>query len=352
MKQAKNWRAIADNALDEYRAGTIEGYSPFCNLKQAIETGGIELNADETEDLLDVLRTYNYRGRDYSQADHCRMMRLWLGHILVINRTTPASILRQLLREVGGELPEVVRKIGRQPCAGRDLQEAASELLSGRKQIAFEAARPLRHPPCPYCRRELDRTPRQQAKCPHCGETYRVRKTQMLFYPRVVLTRDEAIACDLFVYLQSQKGPRGLISERDYHDTRENLALRLGYEPTPKVVLCALMETIYRIAPQVNNLQIGENFRFFLHHEDNDAISLLREVRRAELLAFQHDRVKKVQIFTEADACQTCRSHRGCLLTIEAALRDQPLPHQSCSNWSRNTEPGFCQCRYVPPPKT
>jgi hypothetical protein len=98
---------------------------------------------------------------------------------------------------------------------------------------------------------------------------------------------------------------------------------------------------------------LGEKSRLFylkalmLDNAGKEFDNELSDSRKFELLNLKsNDFVKKVQIITNLDSCDVCKSDSDKVFSIEDALKEMPLPHKNCDR-TLYSDKGFCRCSYL-----
>ena len=83
----------------------------------------------------------------------------------------------------------------------------------------------------------------------------------------------------------------------------------------------------------------------------DDHFPALYEAARLHLLDMERSGMTRAEILTAGDgSCAACRSRKRLVWTVEAALRNMPIPTKRCSfhlNGSPDTR-GFCRCGWLP----
>ena len=135
---------------------------------------------------------------------------------------------------------------------------------------------------CPYCKKELPKEIKRKSKCPLCGE---------------------------MIYVKNRPNEKNKVL------VSENVAAEIDREWEAQV-----KENTAKIKRDLFNVNI-----------DN-------------LLSYQNQGIKKVEILANPDSCENCKTHNGKIYTISEALATNPLPYKDCNDVGY----GFCRCTYLP----
>jgi len=136
------------------------------------------------------------------------------------------------------------------------------------------------------------------------------------------------------------------LSEKDL----ENESDRIFSRKSKKEAFFTLLE---RVAKEADDLHRRKMAHHFLAIEKSrggkDFLIHLKEAARCELLRYQQQNVKKVEILTagSGNSCSECEKQSRKIYPIEQALKEMPLPCPSCTHAGLGDVPGFCRCTYV-----
>ena len=219
---------------------------------------------------------------------------------------------------------------------------------------------------CPYCNKELTKTPTRKSKCPHCGN-------------QILLKRKpgDSEVKHLVTELEAQEIEK--LWDKFHEEDREKVRKR-------KLVSCieivGLTEKFYEDYKKLPNNGITDHqivgkilFEYLDHLKKNKQkfsyagfsmafftlslieaeskqpfLNYLSESHRCKLLDYQQSKVvKKVKILTVKERyCDKCKSLENKIFTIDEALQTMPLPHRHCeTNMFDNPYGNWCRCFYT-----
>ncbi len=190
---------------------------------------------------------------------------------------------------------------------------------------------------CPYCGSNLAKPPKKKKKCPHCGNYMYIRSSRILF-PSTCLTEEEAIATDEFYGLQEYG-----TSKDDFFQKHEQM------DNENHISTCiAIYENLLLEKTDIFQLQsIYLKLALLNYKYGNEFISYLQNHAKMQLMHLKQNGCVQVKIFS-VGSCNTCHKLNGRVLTIEAALREKPIPCRDCTHEMEKEKTGWCRCLYEP----
>ena len=101
--------------------------------------------------------------------------------------------------------------------------------------------------------------------------------------------------------------------------------------------------------------QLYNDMAFIVAKEGKDALYLLKERNRAELMGYQSVGIEYVQIITARNfnnsskysVCPACRPLEGKVMTVGEALKTMPIPPSNCTGKVFKNSGHFCRCSYI-----
>ena len=215
-------------------------------------------------------------------------------------------------------------------------------------------------PVCPYCMKALEKMPARKRKCPHCQKDIAVR-TSPMSGERVLLKEDqvEQIETIWTEYRYSNKWIKKLNSEygittKQLLNKKEELRKRFTSDPDlPDVIWSAFIDQVERIAKHspvdYHSLKmLFFNQAMFLYEAKMPFFDVLQQASKMELLHYQQEGVKKVEILAAGNSCGVCKKINGKKFTVKKALQDMPIPHRQCNFELDGETKGWCRCCYIP----
>lgn len=144
-------------------------------------------------------------------------------------------------------------------------------------------------------------------------------------------------------------------TENDFINEKIFLEKKFKGEPNANDVIWAMLNNkIREVAPNDANrysklFVIYDLMSTFLYKiEDKDPFSILKEVRKYELLRIKDAGIyPKVSIFTlDEGVCSTAKKIKNKVYTLEDALKLEPLPDPKCKCKIRHDKIPICCCSY------
>lgn len=182
---------------------------------------------------------------------------------------------------------------------------------------------------CPYCKYELEFTPKRAKKCPNCGNKIFVSKGKLY-------TEEEK---DIRYWLGRVEDLG--ITRKMFNEEREKLSEQFGSR-------ASINDTAWRILNNINTPDKSYQDRKFIYLameyilfiEDKDTKSMRMKVNKMELLNLKEAGTEKVHIHTVNDdlVCDECKKLSKMVFTIDKALKTMPIPNK-CKNEQ-------CRCSY------
>jgi hypothetical protein len=207
-------------------------------------------------------------------------------------------------------------------------------------------------PLCPYCSHQLIAMPHRRTTCPSCNKTIYVwySTTQNM---KKLVTEEEAMRIEKEISEHIERYE--FLNKQDTLEKSEDEVKKVQdrlkqSDPAATLDDAYLFLLDSKIKDTRND---GEKSRLFylkalmLDNAGKDFQEELTESRKYELLNLnKHDFVKKVQIITNPDSCETCKKDSDRIMSIEEALKKMPLPHKECHR-TLYSQKGFCRCTYL-----
>lgn len=183
---------------------------------------------------------------------------------------------------------------------------------------------------CPYCNATLASRPKRGKRCPHCGETIRVSRGELI-------TQEEA-------RIREWVGRLGRfgVTRKDLLKARKRLSRRFGTQASLNDTAWGILNRLVtKIRPEEQS-HVYEEMARLARIEGRDAKPFIAEARRAELRAYKRQGCKTVETRTCNDdlVCPSCKALEGKPLAIDKAVTSLPVPTQC-------TAEGGCRCWYV-----
>lgn len=203
--------------------------------------------------------------------------------------------------------------------------------------------------PCPYCGELLPKKPTRKRKCPYCKKVIYVR-TDPETREKVVTTEKGAqkIHARKKRIAYRNRWLRSLasygIGEQDFVAEKARLGKQFGKEPPDADIIWGLFNSLVERQPSTSPYY---EMALFLEEEKRDFIPILQQSRKLDLLPWKEAGMEKVKIHAADQACPSCKSLQGQVFTIDAALKEMPIPNRECTtHWHHPTQ-GFCRCVYL-----
>jgi hypothetical protein len=256
------------------------------------------------------------------------------------------STIYDSIREVRNEIKEMEMSNGL-PVSKNDDELQPSIQVKATPAIELKEATV-----CPYCSYQLLTMPQRRSACPSCNRMIYVWYSTTQNTKKLV-TEEEAtrIEREITEHIEQYE----FLNKQDTLEKTESEVKKLQSrlkESDPNATLDdAYMFLLDKKIKDTRNP--GEKSRLFylkalmLDNAGKDFHEELKESKKHELLNLQrHEFVKKVQIITNPDSCEVCKSDSDKVLSIESALREMPLPHKDCGRKLYGKQ-GFCRCSYL-----
>jgi len=256
------------------------------------------------------------------------------------------SSIYDSIREVRNEIKEM-----EQP-GSHSVNKGITETSPLQTGLSISSSETKGAPVCPYCSHELSAMPLRRTECPSCNKIIFVwySTTQNM---KKLVTEDEALRIEKEVSEHIERYE--FLNKQDTLEKSEDevkmIQTRLKEEDPDATLDDAYMFLLDKKIKETRN--DGEKSRLFylkalmLDNTGKDFISELSDSKKFELLNLKkHDFVRKVQIITNPDSCQTCKTHSDKVMSIEDALKEMPLPHKDCERVLYGRK-GFCRCSYL-----
>ncbi|MFH1686417.1 MAG: hypothetical protein ABIE70_02720 [bacterium] len=203
---------------------------------------------------------------------------------------------------------------------------------------------------CPYCGVILDDRPSGKRKCPDCKQTICVSKAGgaiSLFtedgFEEYKLGRKRESYRRKWLRALGQFG----IDEAEFDRFQQSAEWR--GQVNERDVFWGLMNKHVTMLSDLGDLSmLYRTMARFLYEEGSSYWHIAKTANRLFLKSCQEGAMSHVEISTCGnDSCSACRQLEGHILTIEAAIRDAPIPCQDCA-FETNNGIGWCRCTYLP----
>lgn len=206
-------------------------------------------------------------------------------------------------------------------------------------------------PKCPYCRVALAKRPQRKTKCSACGKPIFVKSTPGDRTKRL-MTEAEANKAEAMwqAHEEQNKYVSTLQSLGLSEEDLEKESNRLLSRKSKKEVYSALLERVAKEADDLHRRKMAHHFLAIERsREGKDFLTHLKEAARCELLRYQQQNIKKVEILTagSGNSCTECEKQSRKIYPLEQALKEMPLPCPSCTHTGLGDVKGFCRCTYV-----
>ena len=197
---------------------------------------------------------------------------------------------------------------------------------------------------CPYCKKDLIKEPKKKAICNNCDNEIFVRTKQAIFEKHLV-TKEQAFVIDWFKKI-SHYG----FNENHYRD--EEKRLNQNFKPNPKDIIWSLLNKLLLNSNSLDEQKMTYwEMARFLFEEGKDPNKMLKESNRCQLKKFQDSGLKiKVRIDcvgSQNNSCEKCQKQNNKIYTIEKALKEMPLPCESCTHDTSKNGFSWCRCMWV-----
>jgi hypothetical protein len=256
------------------------------------------------------------------------------------------SAIYDSIREVRNEIKEM------ELSGDHSIRPVEGEIQASDTVITAAASKFQDTAICPYCLHQLQAMPLRRTTCPSCSNTIYVwySTTQNM---KKLVTEEEAhrIEKEVAEHIEQYE----FLNKKDTFEKSEDEVKKVQsqlQEEDPDASLddayMFLLDT--KIKDTRND---GEKSRLFylkalmLDNAGKEFHSELKDSKKYELLNLKkHDFVSTVQIITNPDSCDSCKTQSDKIMTIEQALEEMPLPHKNCER-ALYSHKGFCHCSYL-----
>ena len=202
---------------------------------------------------------------------------------------------------------------------------------------------------CPYCGLRIDPAPARSRRCPHCKERIVVR-TRRSDGAKLLLTEAAAAEFDQDRRLEAERNEAirrsaniGVTREH-FAKAERDLARKFGFAQPRDVFWMLANEAAVRAMKRGEwhalSMIYWEQARQ-LYEEGKPHLDLARQASKASLQVFvQGGYVRNVEIV--CNCCAQCQRDAGRKMALADAVRELPIPHETCDN------DGWCICLWVP----
>jgi hypothetical protein len=205
---------------------------------------------------------------------------------------------------------------------------------------------------CPNCQYTLHVHPTRTRKCLKCKlpivvRTNRADGAKLLLTEGQAAEFDRARKAEARLNAAIRHASNAGFDREQFEQRRREMATRAGSSPAPRDVFWSLAEEAARAAKRQNDWERLRTVRYAqamaLYLDGGDYVPLLREASRAELLSYQHQGIRRVQILSSGDerVCKGCKAHNRRRMSIPEALDSLPIPND-CIN-----EEEWCRCVWL-----
>lgn len=193
---------------------------------------------------------------------------------------------------------------------------------------------------CPYCKVQLDITPKQKKKCPHCGQMIYV-KSRHGETVKLLVTEAEKEEMDAekeLHYLENnylrELEDQELIDKSKYLAQKDEWLKTHPYKQIKDFIWSQFNELLTKNAKKPDNLKsLYFIMGLFLIDEGKESYDMFKQVYNIDLKQYKKDNyVSHVVINSDDDGCEQCKAMNGKKYTIDEALKLQVLPVKNCSN--------------------
>lgn len=256
------------------------------------------------------------------------------------------SSIYDSIREVRNEIKEL------EMTGGIPVSHGESDIHQGVAGKMATIAESKDTPLCPYCSQPLLSMPHRRTTCPSCHKTIYVwySTTQNM---KKLVTEEEArrIEKEISEHIERYEFLNKQDTLEKSEDEVKKVQARLK-ESDPTVTLDDAY--LYLLDSKIKSSRNdGEKSRLYylkalmLDNAGKDFQNELSESRKFELINLMHHGfVKKVQIITNPDSCDSCKKDSDKIMEIDEALKQMPLPHKDCHRTLYSLK-GFCRCTYL-----
>lgn len=190
---------------------------------------------------------------------------------------------------------------------------------------------------CPHCNYIFEKTPPKKTKCPECKKDIYLIKTN---------DGDWLVKEGQYVEDKIIKSLEHLGFTRDqFYDYKSGFYEKSG-KATQDDFYWSLYNYLLNEKGKKDDYYAMKQIYLLMtdHVKDNPDLyhSILKSIKRTDLYEIKYNSgFKKVQITSNPGSCSSCKAIENKILTVEQALKEEPLPNPQCTS-----ERG-CSCFYT-----